>query len=96
MRDHSTTLERLPKTMAGLSIETGHKTLLTHQHYEENVYVIFLTDMPGKTDMFWLLTRKEYYGIYSLHESRDRWVKNRIPPTYTEPPRPTHQQAALF
>ena len=96
MRDHSTTIEQLPKVMAGLSIEPGHKTLLTHHYHEGNVYVILLTDMPGQTDKIWILDSKEYYRIYSLHESRDRWVKNRIPPTYTEPPRPAPQQASLF
>ena len=96
MRDHSTTIEQLPKVMAGLSIEPGHKTLLTHQQYEGHVYVVLLTDMPGQTDKIWVLNSKDYYGIYSLHESRDRWVRNRIPPTYTEPPRASPQQASLF
>lgn len=96
MRDHSTTIEQLPKVMAGLSIEPGHKTLLTHQQYEWNVYVVLLTDMPGQTDKIWVLDSKDYYGIYSLHESRDRWVKNRIPPTYTEPQIATPKQTSLF
>ena len=96
MRDHSTTIEQLPKVMAGLSIEPGHKTLLTHHYHEGNVYVVLLTDMPGQTDKIWVLGSKEYYRIYSLHEWRGGWVKTRIPPTYREPQRPAPQQASLF
>ena len=82
----------LPKELNNLHIAPRHKTLLTHQAVNGKMYVVLLTDMPGDGDKVWVMSPSDYWNITSLHESRDRWVRNRLKPTYHLYDNPPKQQ----
>ena len=75
-------LTQLPAECQGLTIAPRHKVLLTHQAIGGDMWVILLTDMPGDRDKAWRMTKRDYWNIQTLHESRDRWVRNRFEPTF--------------
>ena len=75
--------EQLPEQCRSLAIAPRHKVAFEHFFVGDVVWIVLLTDMPGQKDSAWRLSRKDYWAIQSLHESRDRWVRNRIEPTIT-------------
>ena len=91
-------LEHLPEQLQGLTIEQGKRVLFQHFPIGQYMYVVLLTNMPGDCDRFWLVTKQYYWAIESLHESRDRWIRYRVAPTWQgepnapkpcKPPQPT-------
>lgn len=74
-------LAYFPKEVQGLEIAPRHKVLLDHVFVGSKCYVVLLTNMPGDADKVWEMSKKDYWGIQTLHESRDRWVRNRFTPT---------------
>lgn len=75
-------LAQLPAECQHLSIAPRHKVLLDHVPVGGDMWVVLLTDMPGDCDKAWRMTKRDYWGIQTLHESRDRWVRNRYKPTF--------------
>lgn len=75
-------LTQLPAECQHLSIAPRHKVLLEHVPVGGDMWVVLLTDMPGDRDKAWRMTKRDYWGIQTLHESRDRWVRNRFEPTF--------------
>lgn len=85
----------LPNELQDLKIQPNHKVLLTHRRINNDIWVVLLTNMPGQSDKAWKLHVNDYYNINSLHESYDRWVRNRLKPTF-EICNVIHDQPSLF
>jgi len=99
MNNHTLLLAQLPQELWSLQIAQGHKVLLHHQKVGGDMWVVLLTDMPDQQDRAWRMTTGEYWGIETLHESRDRWVRGRFAPTYTggtNPPKQVAKVLSLF
>lgn len=78
-------LEKLPDELRHLSIEPGHKMLLTRWRLGNDVWVVLLTLMPGQKPMAWKLSPGEYYKINPKHGSRERWIRENLAPTIEAP-----------
>lgn len=92
-------LSLLPPECRHLSIAPRHKVLLEHVPVGGDMWVVLLTDMPGDRDKAWRMTKREYWDIQTLHESRDRWVRNRFQPTFQgtlNAEKPQASQPTLF
>lgn len=96
---HQLLLAQLPQELWGLEIAPKHKVLLHHQTIGNDMWVVLLTEMPGQQDLAWVMPKSEYWGIETLHESRDRWVRGRFTPTHRgqiTPEKPKAHQMSLF
>ena len=75
-------IQRLPPCSRSVAIKPRCKTDLTH-HYapDGSVWVVLLTEMPGKRCQAWHLSRADYYSLEPKHGSRDRFVREHMQPT---------------
>lgn len=81
-RNNTQLLEMLPEELRQLSILPRHKTLLTRRRIGEWIWIVLLTEMPGQKPMAWKLTPQHYYSINPKHGSRERWVRENLPPDF--------------
>lgn len=91
-------IQRLPTCSQHVAIQPRCKTDLSH-HFDTDgsVWVVLLTEMPGKRCQAWHLSRADYYSLEPKHGSRDRFVREHMQPTIEgepNPPKPT--QLLLF
>lgn len=82
----------LPVECQSLTIAPRHKVLLEHVPVGNEMWVVLLTDMPGDNDKAWRLTKKGYWNLQPKHESRDRYVRAWIQPTFEGEPNPPKPQ----
>lgn len=84
-KKHFDFLAKLPEACQDIAIEPGKKVILTHRYVDNDVYVVKLTDMPGKQDVALKVPRYKYISCPSTHESYDRWfMGHRAPDFYGE------------
>jgi hypothetical protein len=85
-------IQRLPPCSRSVAIKPRCKTGLSH-HFDTDgsVWVVLLTEMPGKRCQAWHLSRKNYYSLEPKHGSRDRFVREHMQPVIEgekNPPKP--------
>ena len=93
--NHTEFLSKLPIKCHNISIEPGKKVILTHRYVDQYVYIIKLTDMPGKQDVAIVIPRETYINCPSTHESFDRWFISRQTPQYVGETNETNEEKQL-
>lgn len=90
MEDHNTQLIRLlPQSCSHIGILPRHRTRLEVVKPSEAspfFWVVLLTIMPNQSAKAWKLEPPEYYRIQPKHETRARWVREHLPPTFEVKP----------
>ena len=90
-------IQRLPPCSRAVAIKPRCKTDLTH-HYapDGSVWVVLLTEMPGKRCQAWHLSRADYYSLEPKHGSRDRFVREHMQPTLEGEKNPSNPTQLLL
>ena len=91
-------IRRLPPCSRSVAIQPRCKTDLSH-HFDMDgsIWVVLLTEMPGKRCQAWHLSRSDYYSLEPKHGSRDRFVREHMQPVIEgEPNPPKPMQLLLF
>ncbi len=91
-------IRKLPLCSQGVYIQPRCKTDLSHHFAPDgSVWVVLLTEMPGKRCQAWHLSRSNYYSLEPKHGSRDRFIREHMEPVIEgerNPPKP--MQLLLF
>ena len=95
--NNSELLRQLPAECQALSIEPRHKVALEHFFLNDGtVWVVLLTKMPGDCPKAWRMSRREYWELNPKHGTRDRYIRENIPPTLTGAKNPLSIPLFLF
>ena len=88
----------LPQELKDLKIEERHKVLLVTRKVDAEMWTVLLTDMPGQCPQAWRMSVGYYFQIMPKHGTRERWIRENLPPTYeTEAnEKPTPMLSFLF
>lgn len=89
-------LQQLPGRCRELAIAPRCKTLLTHVWMGQIVWVVLLSEMPGKRCQAWKLGRQDYLDIMPKHGPRDRWVRENLTPDVEGAENPKEPQQLLL
>ncbi len=74
-------LSQLPEDCRPV-VKPRHKVALEHYLMPDGfVWVVLVTMMPGDSSKAWHMSRGDYFGIRPKHGTRDRWVRENMPPT---------------
>ncbi len=91
-------IRKLSLCSQGVYIQPRCKTDLSHHFAPDgSVWVVLLTEMPGKRCQAWHLSRSNYYSLEPKHGSRDRFIREHMEPVIEgerNPPKP--MQLLLF
>ena len=81
-------------------VKPRHKVALEHYLREDGtVWVVLVTRMPSDSSKAWHMTKGEYFRIQPKHGTRDRWIRENMPPTLqaeANPPREHFLPLFLF
>lgn len=92
---HQEFLRQLPTECQGLTIEPRHKVALQPYFMKDGVWVVLLTDQPEQADKAWRLTWPEWREIEPKHETKVRYVRERLEPTFVGTPNPPNPRRPL-
>jgi hypothetical protein len=73
-------LSQLPEECQDIKIEPRHKVALHHRTVGNDIWVVLLTTMPGDNNKAWKLRKGEYWQLGPKHGTRDRWIRENLPP----------------
>ena len=86
MADHNKQLiQLLPPSCSYIEILPRHRTRLEVVRPSDSspyYWVVLLTIMPNQSAKAWRLEPPEYYRIQPKHETRARWIREHLPPTF--------------
>lgn len=71
---------RLPHECRTLGILPGHRMTLQHMKVGKEMWVVLLTTMPGDHCRAWRMPLGEYWHLKPRYGSRDRFIRENIPP----------------
>lgn len=95
--NNASLISKLPKECQTLQIKPRHKVALEHFAISDGtIWIVLLTSMPGDFPKAWHMTKQEYWKIQPKHGTRDRWIRENIPPTISEKPNPPKPIQQLF
>ena len=90
-------IRKLPLCSRGVYIQPRCKTDLSH-HFDMagSIWVVLLTEMPGKRCQAWHLSRTDYYSLEPKHGSRDRFVREHMQPVIEGEKNPSNPTQLLL
>ena len=90
-------IQRLPPCSQHVAIKPRCKTDLSHHFAPDGtVWVVLLTEIPGKRCQAWHLSRADYYSLEPKHGSRDRFVREHMEPTIEGEKNPSNPTQLLL
>lgn len=72
----------LPEQLRNLEIEPRHKVMLVSRRIDREMWTVLLTEMPGQSPRAWKMSAGDYFAILPKHGTRERWIRENLPPTY--------------
>ena len=89
-------ISQLPLQCQGLTIQPRHRVALEHFAVDDDIWVVLLTFMPGDSNKAWRLSKWQYWNLQPKHGTRDRYVRENLPPTIEGKRNPKVYTPSLF